>query len=235
MKKILFIIFIFLFTAFVIIVTLSNNIGKWMEKRRSDKILKEQIEKSIINFPRDSQLIMNLNNIKLEDLALCKEYYNRISKLPPQYYLRTEPIFKHLLNLSCSKTFNVEVIDRLDRTIIKTGKRQIKFTFDQYIRDTAYYKSDKIVEESFKNERNRKLDLLRGAYMWSEHETNVVARGDIEIGMTTQMVRAAWGDPNHVNTTTFAFGVHEQWVYDKFGGKYVYFEGDSQSSMKVGV
>lgn len=48
-----------------------------------------------------------------------------------------------------------------------------------------------------------------------------VAERHIVIGMNENMVRDAWGDPDHINTTQGAYGVHEQWVY---GNRYIYFK-----------
>lgn len=47
-----------------------------------------------------------------------------------------------------------------------------------------------------------------------------VAERHIVIGMNENMVKDAWGNPDHINTTQGAYGVHEQWVY---GNRYIYF------------
>jgi len=39
--------------------------------------------------------------------------------------------------------------------------------------------------------------------------------GHIRIGMTAKQCRAAWGEPEKVNRTRRAEGVHDQWVYDE--------------------
>ena len=49
-----------------------------------------------------------------------------------------------------------------------------------------------------------------------------VLNGKIMLGMTTDMVRASWGEPNDINQTVTADYVREQWVYGDFG-PYVYF------------
>lgn len=48
-----------------------------------------------------------------------------------------------------------------------------------------------------------------------------VAERHIVIGMNKNMVKDAWGDPDHINTTQGTYGVHEQWVYGK---RYIYFK-----------
>jgi hypothetical protein len=59
---------------------------------------------------------------------------------------------------------------------------------------------------------------------WSPDVCNTIAKGQIYIGMTKEQVRAAWGRPYRVNTTTGSFGEHEQWVMHEMGRSYVYFE-----------
>ena len=48
-----------------------------------------------------------------------------------------------------------------------------------------------------------------------------VAERHIVIGRNKNMVKDAWGDPDHINTTQGTYGVHEQWVYGK---RYIYFK-----------
>lgn len=49
-------------------------------------------------------------------------------------------------------------------------------------------------------------------------------RAGVHLGMTRDDVLASsWGKPTKVNTSTYKFGVHEQWVY-RDGGGYLYFE-----------
>ncbi|MNW56828.1 hypothetical protein D3C74_345730 [compost metagenome] len=48
-------------------------------------------------------------------------------------------------------------------------------------------------------------------------------KSDPQIGMTEQeVIYSKWGMPKHVNKTTTAYGISEQWVYDNY--KYIYFE-----------
>jgi hypothetical protein len=51
----------------------------------------------------------------------------------------------------------------------------------------------------------------------------------IYIGMRKEDVRASWGGPTRVNRTVERYGIHEQWVYCKYGdclsgAIYVYFD-----------
>lgn len=65
---------------------------------------------------------------------------------------------------------------------------------------------------------------------WSPDDCRTIVDGKIRVGMTREMVRAAWGSPEHVNTTVYKSGVHEQWVYGS--GQYVYFENGEMTSLQ---
>ena len=57
---------------------------------------------------------------------------------------------------------------------------------------------------------------------WSSAITALVIANKIQIGMTAEMVRLSWGEPEKINTTLTSRTRHEQWVYGR--GSYVYFE-----------
>ncbi len=65
---------------------------------------------------------------------------------------------------------------------------------------------------------------------WSREVCRLIADRQIAIGMTKDQVRAAWGRPQSVNSTVYASGTHEQWVYG--AGQYVYFEGDVMTTLQ---
>jgi hypothetical protein len=64
---------------------------------------------------------------------------------------------------------------------------------------------------------------------WDRELCGVIANGQIHIGMTAEQVRAAWGRPERVNSSVYATGTHEQWVYG--AGQYVYFENGVMTSL----
>lgn len=57
----------------------------------------------------------------------------------------------------------------------------------------------------------------------------------VYIGMAAADVRASWGDPSSINSTTTAAGTVEQWVYRWENGKqqYVYIDGGRVRSMQA--
>lgn len=47
----------------------------------------------------------------------------------------------------------------------------------------------------------------------------IILKGDVRLGMTSEMCRLAWGNPEDINSTTTSNSSSEQWVYN---GKYLY-------------
>lgn len=58
---------------------------------------------------------------------------------------------------------------------------------------------------------------------------NDILKGSIRIGMTKDMVRASWGEPEDRNRSVGSWGVHEQWIYNN---TYIYFENDIMTSFQ---
>jgi hypothetical protein len=52
----------------------------------------------------------------------------------------------------------------------------------------------------------------------------------IQVGWVPDAVVLSWGRPEHINRTTYSFGVHEQWVYNM--RTYVYFEDGKVTSIQ---
>jgi hypothetical protein len=55
---------------------------------------------------------------------------------------------------------------------------------------------------------------------WPAAMQRLVRERRVAIGMTPEMVRLSWGEPESINRTIVASGVHEQWVYGP--GTYIY-------------
>jgi hypothetical protein len=72
--------------------------------------------------------------------------------------------------------------------------------------------------------RSKVRRLLEQHSGWGNEDLATIACRRIQIGFDHDRVIASWGRPDHVNRTTYSFGVHEQWVYGEYGSGYVYFE-----------
>lgn len=59
---------------------------------------------------------------------------------------------------------------------------------------------------------------------WTNEDCNIIAKGEIAIGMDADQVIAAWGKPYQVNKTTTGTSTHEQWVMHQHGSTYLYFD-----------
>jgi hypothetical protein len=65
---------------------------------------------------------------------------------------------------------------------------------------------------------------------WEDGSMANVLCKRVAIGMTAPQVRLAWGAPESINTTTYASGDHDQWVY---GANYVYLENGIVTAMQT--
>lgn len=92
------------------------------------------------------------------------------------------------------------------------------------IEQKAYLeKKEKETKQYFANQKKRMIAKY-GKY-WG----NLVAEGQLEIGMTKQMCRDSWGEPESINRTSTRYGNHEQWVYATI---YVYFDNGKISAIQ---
>ena len=84
-------------------------------------------------------------------------------------------------------------------------------------------KREKETKQYFVNQKKRMIAKY-GKY-WGK----LVADGQLEIGMTKQMCRDSWGEPESINRTSTRYGNHEQWVYTTI---YVYFDNGKISAIQ---
>lgn len=81
------------------------------------------------------------------------------------------------------------------------------------------------------NEKGKKLKAKHSD--WSNDVCNTIAEKNIRIGMTREQVTVAWEKPYKVNTTTGAYGEHEQWVMrESSNSDYLYFDNGVLSSIQ---
>src|SRR6185295_7127311 len=67
-------------------------------------------------------------------------------------------------------------------------------------------------------EHTRKEEYIRSHPKLSPARVAQIRAGQVQIGMTSEEVFASLGNTDTRNTTTTAFGTHEQWGY---GGAYI--------------
>ena len=84
-------------------------------------------------------------------------------------------------------------------------------------------KKENETKQYFANQKKRMIAKY-GKY-WGK----LVAEGQLEIGMTKQMCRDSWGEPESINRTSTRYGNHEQWVYSTI---FVYFDNGKISAIQ---
>jgi len=79
------------------------------------------------------------------------------------------------------------------------------------------YEKEKIAEAKRRlQEKRRKLIGKYGPVV-----ADKIMAKEIWLGMTDEIAKESWGEPNKINRTVGIWGIHEQWIYDK---SYLYFE-----------
>jgi DNA-directed RNA polymerase subunit RPC12/RpoP len=71
--------------------------------------------------------------------------------------------------------------------------------------------------------------LIESHAEWPDEILGTIACGQVQIGMTPEQARAAWGAPEDINRSVGSWGVHEQWVY---GNTYLYFQNGKLTSFQ---
>lgn len=78
--------------------------------------------------------------------------------------------------------------------------------------------------------KQKAAESAEKAKVEAEEKAKAKSEG-VRIGMTQDQVRNSnWGNPKSINTTTTAYGIHEQWVYG--GRNYLYFEDGILTSIQ---
>ena len=93
----------------------------------------------------------------------------------------------------------------------------------KFVEKKAY---DKINAINAQEKAKRKAELTK---KFGTSNAKLIMEGKIRIGMTKQMCKEAWGEPDYINRTTSVYGSTEQWCY---GDTYVYFEGNKITTIQ---
>jgi hypothetical protein len=108
---------------------------------------------------------------------------------------------------------------------------KVGFTNVVYLKNTSEMI---LVKNCFLTEKKNLEDQLRREELiekYGSYYANNILYKNIVIGMTKEMVMAAIGYPDDINTTEGSWGTHEQWVYDK-EDMYIYFENNKLTTIQ---
>lgn len=100
---------------------------------------------------------------------------------------------------------------------------------EKYIADKKS-KEEKAQMEKLAAEKALAEKKARLTKQYGRELASIILENKVQIGMTTEMCREAWGLPEDINSTSGSWGIHEQWVYG--GGNYLYFENGILTSIQ---
>ncbi|HXU28522.1 MAG TPA: hypothetical protein VN698_14925 [Bacteroidia bacterium] len=89
---------------------------------------------------------------------------------------------------------------------------------------TQQIKQEIVIEQAQQNEIN---ELIK---KYGKNFGTKIARGEVEIGMTKNMCREAWGEPERKRETKVVNGTTEKWFYPQ--ARFLYFIGDKLNSLQ---
>jgi len=105
-------------------------------------------------------------------------------------------------------------------------KRDVAVVYAMQLAESAdIMERGRVAREEMLQEQEREAERAQKAVAKQRQAAAAQAKKPgARIGMSPEQVtkETSWGKPNHINRTTTAYGVHEQWVYG--GGNYLYFE-----------
>lgn len=167
-------------------------------------------------------------NVVIDDTLKCTNF--SFVKLPADYSLPCL-IFTGKDDIS----YAMRIASLSDRDYYKHKERDLRPT-DLIDMDTIIARRERVLaEEKAKEEAKRlKEETEKKNYQkaivakrqrclkkFGKEATDLIMKGHIWLGMTTDMCRESKGIPDHINRTTGSYGSHEQWVYPYL---YLYFE-----------
>ncbi len=122
--------------------------------------------------------------------------------------------------------------------IMNSSQYEAKLEAKRLAKETwlAELEKDRLAKEQAKAEADRQREIKlqkRKALLCKKYGQTygkIIFERKVRIGMTKAMCIDAWGKPQSINTSTGAWGVHEQWVYGL--SSYLYFENGKLTSIQ---
>lgn len=130
----------------------------------------------------------------------------------------------------------VKTLEQPEQPVMSwSGFRVTKDAEPRRVEHTTVTKRIQEFEESTQELEKRSQELLKEKIelvkqlelLQADKKTqlyNLVLLSTEDIGLTTNQVLLKFGFPDKTNRTVGRWGVHEQWMYERYGGSYLYFE-----------
>lgn len=110
--------------------------------------------------------------------------------------------------------------------LTSTGNKE-KPVFGYLMTDKQEHEAKIKAEQKAKQERINKLSAKYGKYY-----AKLIAEGKVVRGMTKEMCKESWGEPDDINVSIGSWGRHEQWVYGEIYSSYLYFENGKLTTIQ---
>ena len=121
---------------------------------------------------------------------------------------------------------NYDELDSLKHVMTKFSESKddvIKKSIPSILKEIDAKLSSLDFDKYYNEKKNNTKIMLVKKYGTKLGES--LANGNIKIGMTSQMVRDALGEPDNINNTETEFSFSSQWVYRRsYSSDYYYFE-----------
>lgn len=99
---------------------------------------------------------------------------------------------------------------------------------DYYAQKEAEKKAEELRKvEDQQQKAERKKYLIK---KFGKTYADMILKGEVQTGMTAEMCRESWGEPDDINKTIGSWGTHEQWCYN-WGG-YLYIENGKLTAIQ---
>jgi len=201
-------------TLVMIVLSFISSISIYSQNSEIDKLISIKDELVI----KKKEIIDSIEQINIR-INYIKSKENKSTKLENTYgetttklsaVIRTKPnVFSDIID-NVAMGENVKVHEYLDGYWLVEKDTLYGYVSHVYLIDNLQMKKLKNEHEKIRIVNKYGTEI---AYRISNHE--------IWIGMTTVMTKLSIGSPKDINRTTYAWGIHEQWVYDN---QYLYFE-----------
>lgn len=136
-------------------------------------------------------------------------------------YLQEESVYKDSIRLVQEQAAEKARQD----SIMRESERKYQ---EEVARNIAINDSIKRVNDSIQVVQ-RKATILK---KYGKYYGNLILQGKIVRGMTKEMCRESWGEPDDINVSIGSWGRHEQWVYGKIYSSYLYFENGKLTAIQ---
>lgn len=126
-------------------------------------------------------------------------------------------------------------IETGENITIKTGQKWkiTDLTIDEKYYSLAFVIENELKEKTFVNYETitngysfvyKNSDVQKYIQKFGQENFTTILKKKVKIGMTKEMCKLSWGEPENVNKTTIQGKQTEQWVYGN--GNYLYFDGN---------